>query len=474
MAAKNPWHKRGTEELLSTFYALAEKKTGLHRTMVMAFNSCLEDFAKNATPEGCLKNLDRDIVEIILNITPDQFAALYKFFQKNGRIDGKKRLTIWMANQDKWKLRQRNGENSERKEDDTSGEQLGDDRGRTGGQPGDDKGSPLKKKRLRIKKLEEEEEEEREECERGAAAAPPSPESQDPPPTLKTAAQPPQEAPDGAQRTEAESQAPPAAAECAERKKGPRQRGERGPAGDLPDASELAEPGGEGLNGPPDSVIAARLEAIWKQHLPENPCGLHRRGARRKVLERFRLDFNADYVAFVTFCREVAGRPYLTGRRPGKDGKPFLASLEWISHPDHRRSMMENAYGRAEPAEPDSAEPGGKGENAVPPVVPEMLDTAPPELLEDWRRVQSALCRDLGPVNWRCWLRDLRLVSRDAEKLVIEVPTGFIREWIRGNCAGELAEALAGGMGWEGAVVMEVAASSPKKHPPLRLVLAAA
>ncbi len=56
-----------------------------------------------------------------------------------------------------------------------------------------------------------------------------------------------------------------------------------------------------------------------------------------------------------------------------------------------------------------------------------------------WDRVKSRLRADLGEATYRSWLRPLQLLSVEADRVQLSVPTRFMREWIVSHYADELS-----------------------------------
>ena len=89
-----------------------------------------------------------------------------------------------------------------------------------------------------------------------------------------------------------------------------------------------------------------------------------------------------------------------------------------------------------------------------------------------WARVRDRLKADVGEVEYRTWLRQMTLVGSDEDVVTIQLPTRFLRDWVRSHY-GERLQAL-----WQGesSVVQRVelkvgtASSAP---PPLAESLSA-
>jgi len=56
-----------------------------------------------------------------------------------------------------------------------------------------------------------------------------------------------------------------------------------------------------------------------------------------------------------------------------------------------------------------------------------------PQLAAQWARIRGHLQREVGEVEYRAWLRQMTLVGLDGDEIVINLPTKFLRDWVRGR-----------------------------------------
>ncbi len=54
-----------------------------------------------------------------------------------------------------------------------------------------------------------------------------------------------------------------------------------------------------------------------------------------------------------------------------------------------------------------------------------------PDLTERWTRVRDRLKLDVGEVDYRNWLRQMVLAGRDGDEVIIQLPSRFLRDWVR-------------------------------------------
>ncbi len=100
-------------------------------------------------------------------------------------------------------------------------------------------------------------------------------------------------------------------------------------------------------------------------------------------------------------------------------------------------------------------------------------DPSDRELANHWDRVRDRLKLDVGEVDYRNWLRQMVLASRDGDEVTIQLPSRFLRDWVRTNYGDKLT-AL-----WRaenaGVLHVELRVGSPNMaNPPLAESLAAA
>ena len=60
------------------------------------------------------------------------------------------------------------------------------------------------------------------------------------------------------------------------------------------------------------------------------------------------------------------------------------------------------------------------------------------ELTEHWDRVRDRLKLDVGEVDYRNWLRQMVLAGRDGDEVTVELPSRFLRDWVRTNYGDKL------------------------------------
>jgi chromosomal replication initiator protein len=64
-------------------------------------------------------------------------------------------------------------------------------------------------------------------------------------------------------------------------------------------------------------------------------------------------------------------------------------------------------------------------------------DTAE-QLNEQWTRVRGRLQQDVGEVEYRTWLRQMTLGNVDGDEVTVNLPSRFLRDWVRGHYADRL------------------------------------
>jgi chromosomal replication initiator protein len=60
------------------------------------------------------------------------------------------------------------------------------------------------------------------------------------------------------------------------------------------------------------------------------------------------------------------------------------------------------------------------------------------DLAAQWTRVRDRLKSDVGEVEYRTWLRQMTLVGLDGDELTIQLPTRFLRDWVRSHYGDKL------------------------------------
>jgi chromosomal replication initiator protein len=53
------------------------------------------------------------------------------------------------------------------------------------------------------------------------------------------------------------------------------------------------------------------------------------------------------------------------------------------------------------------------------------------ELSAQWARINSRLQNAVGEVNYRAWMRHMRLAGVDGDEVTVHLPTAFMRDWVR-------------------------------------------
>ncbi len=59
-----------------------------------------------------------------------------------------------------------------------------------------------------------------------------------------------------------------------------------------------------------------------------------------------------------------------------------------------------------------------------------------------WSKVSDTLKERIGPQNFDIWIKPIQLLSIDGEKIELEVPNRFFREWIQEHYLGQMREAF--------------------------------
>jgi len=96
----------------------------------------------------------------------------------------------------------------------------------------------------------------------------------------------------------------------------------------------------------PDGCPHAEIIAAYHEALPANPPIKTWTDNRQKNLRaRWREDpkrQSLDY--WRRFFAHIAASEFLTGRRTGPDGRPFLPGLDWLVKPDNFAKVIEGRY----------------------------------------------------------------------------------------------------------------------------------
>jgi chromosomal replication initiator protein len=56
-----------------------------------------------------------------------------------------------------------------------------------------------------------------------------------------------------------------------------------------------------------------------------------------------------------------------------------------------------------------------------------------PQLAAQWARVRGRLQNEVGEVEYRNWLKQMTLVGLDGDEVTVNLPTRFLRDWVRGR-----------------------------------------
>ncbi len=56
-----------------------------------------------------------------------------------------------------------------------------------------------------------------------------------------------------------------------------------------------------------------------------------------------------------------------------------------------------------------------------------------------WERVRTRLQADVGEVEYRTWLRQMTLAGVDGDEVTVQLPTRFLRDWVRGHYVDKLS-----------------------------------
>ena len=54
-------------------------------------------------------------------------------------------------------------------------------------------------------------------------------------------------------------------------------------------------------------------------------------------------------------------------------------------------------------------------------------------LQESWARIRGRLREEVGEVEYRTWLRQMTLVGIEDDEVVVNLPTRFLRDWVRSH-----------------------------------------
>jgi chromosomal replication initiator protein len=56
-----------------------------------------------------------------------------------------------------------------------------------------------------------------------------------------------------------------------------------------------------------------------------------------------------------------------------------------------------------------------------------------PQLTSQWARIRGRLQSDVGDVEYRTWLRQMTLAGLDGDEITVNLPTRFLRDWVRSH-----------------------------------------
>jgi len=62
-----------------------------------------------------------------------------------------------------------------------------------------------------------------------------------------------------------------------------------------------------------------------------------------------------------------------------------------------------------------------------------------PQLTAQWTRVRGRLQIEVGEVEYRTWLRQMQLGGLDGDEVTVQLPTRFLRDWVRGRYGDRLS-----------------------------------
>jgi chromosomal replication initiator protein len=62
-----------------------------------------------------------------------------------------------------------------------------------------------------------------------------------------------------------------------------------------------------------------------------------------------------------------------------------------------------------------------------------------PQLAAQWARVRGRLQQEFGEVEYRNWLRQMSLVGLDGDEITVNLPTRFLRDWVRSRYGDRIA-----------------------------------
>ena len=65
--------------------------------------------------------------------------------------------------------------------------------------------------------------------------------------------------------------------------------------------------------------------------------------------------------------------------------------------------------------------------------------TPTPQLTAQWTRIRGRLQNEVGEVEYRTWLRQMQLGGLDGDEVTVQLPTRFLRDWVRGRYGDRLS-----------------------------------
>jgi chromosomal replication initiator protein len=73
------------------------------------------------------------------------------------------------------------------------------------------------------------------------------------------------------------------------------------------------------------------------------------------------------------------------------------------------------------------------------PVLLEQERVASKQLAAQWARIRGRLQNEVGNVEYRTWLRQMTLAGLDGDEVIINLPTRFLRDWVKGHYGDRVA-----------------------------------
>jgi len=60
------------------------------------------------------------------------------------------------------------------------------------------------------------------------------------------------------------------------------------------------------------------------------------------------------------------------------------------------------------------------------------------QLTACWARIRGRLRDEVGDVEYRTWLRQMTLAGVEGDEAIVQLPTRFLRDWVRGHYEGHV------------------------------------